>query len=503
MNLSALPELLLAWVRNQSAALLGPDQQDGKAAPFKSGAQYDGKVLDSLTNGRHLVQVAGQKLDMALPRITQPGDTVRLTYLSGGPRPTFLLNQTALAQTASAAQPVSLSSTAQQVNALMRLAGPAAATSAGNIRALPQESASSTDSAPASGGRLSNASNPPAMPSATRGGSQFATTETIGMPSVRTNSANIASSTRPIASAEVMGKLAGTTGPAVTSSPRPIVTSEAMGKLAGTISAAATSSSAAATSSSAAVASSARPIAANVVMLQSYSATTQFAPAGAVSPNTALVGQVVDGLRAAIPSSTTLTPNVLAELPELSRNLLPTRLFQTLSESGLFYEAHLARWAKGGISFDSILREPQARFGRENLAGTKVAELGGMPDEVARLAGKQLQLLEGAPFLWQGFAWPGQSMEWLVEERQPGGGEGEQQSEDAAQWVTELRLNLPRMGGIHAHIGLKGDRLDLRMTTLDQAVRDEMRVALPALAKGLEAAGLRPVSLNVDISHET
>jgi hypothetical protein len=135
------------------------------------------------------------------------------------------------------------------------------------------------------------------------------------------------------------------------------------------------------------------------------------------------------------------------------------------------------------------------------MVGAKVAELGGMPDEVARLAGKQLHLLEGAPFLWQGLAWPGQWMEWLVEERHGEGGEGES-TDDAAQWVTELRLDLPRMGGIHAHIGLKGDRLDMRLTTPDEAVRQEMLTALPMLAKGMEAAGLLPTSLSVDLPRE-
>ncbi len=463
MNLSALPALLLAWVKNQGASLVAPDQQDGKASPFKSGAQYDGKVLDNLINGRHLVQVAGQKLDMALPRNTQPGDTVRLTYLSGGPRPTFLLNQTTSAATTSAAQPVSLSSTAQQVNALMRLAGPVAGASAGNIRPVARETLSTADRAPVAGARISNASNLPAMISATRMASQLVAAETMGKTSAVTTPSTLSPGTSPVAGAEIVGKLAA--------------------------------------ASSIPMTSSARPIAANVVMLQNYSVATQFAPANAVSPNTALVGQAVDGLRAAIPSSTTLTPNVLAELPAPSRDLLPTRLFQTLSESGLFYEAHLARWAKGELSFESILREPQARIGRENLTGAKIAELGGMPDEIARLAGKQLQLLEGAPFLWQGFAWPGQWMEWLVEERHAGDEEGGA-DEEAANWVTELRLSLPRMGSIHAYIGLKGDLLDLRLTTRDEAARSEMLASLPVLAKGLEGAGLRPASLKVDISHE-
>jgi len=192
-----------------------------------------------------------------------------------------------------------------------------------------------------------------------------------------------------------------------------------------------------------------------------------------------------------------LNPNVLAELPAQSRNLLPTRLHQTLSESGLFYESHLARWAKGSLAFEAILREPQARLGREAMPNAGITELGGMPDEAARLAGRQIHLLEGAPFVWQGFAWPGQWLEWLVRERSQGEGDGGG-DEESAQWVTELNLSLPRMGTIHIHLGLSGERIRLRLSAPEETTREEMRLALPILVKGLEAAGLRPVGLSVE-----
>ena len=441
MNLSALPELLLAWFKNQGAPQVGADRQGGTQTPFRPGAQYEGKVLDHLPGGRHLVQVAGQKMDMALPRNTQLGDSVRLTYLSGGPRPTFLLNQNAPAPaSATSSQPVSLSSTAQQVNALMRLAAPhtttAAAPASSNAPSSPR--AEGGNSAAAASPRLANASNLPALAQAAR---------TAGRLVVDTQATEAARAS---------------------SSPSAVTT--------------------------------ARPIAANVVMLQNYSAVQSPIPGGAVSPNTALVGQAVEGLRASVPSSTNLTPNVLAELPEPSRNLLPTRLHQTLSESGLFYESHLARWTKGELSFETLLREPQARLAREAVPNATVAELGGMPDEAARLAGKQLHLLEGAPFVWQGLAWPGQWMEWLVEERRGGDGEADGE-EDADHWRTELRLELPRLGSVHARIGLNGDRLNLSITTPEESVRDEMLRALPQLIKGLEAAGLRPGGMSVESGH--
>ena len=426
MNLSALPELLLAWVKNQGAALLQSGRNGGQSAQFKVGGHYDGRVLDNLPGGRHLVQVASQKLDMALPRNTQPGERVQLTFLGGGPRPTFLLNQAGAGGVAPT-QPVSLSSTAQQVNALMRLAGPASAQGAELQSAVARPFGA------------------PAAPSAGTAGSSAAT-----------NTATLANAGRQVGQLAASAAQAPVAGPAA-----------------------------------------ARPIVANVVMLQAYSATVQFTPAGVVSPNTTLVGQTVEGLRASIPASTTLNPNVLAELPDQSRNLLPTRLHQTLSESGLFYESHLARWAKGSLAFEAILREPQARLGREAMPNAGITELGGMPDEAARLAGRQIHLLEGAPFVWQGFAWPGQWLEWLVRERSPGEGEGAG-DEASAQWVTELNLSLPRMGSIHIHLGLSGERIRLRLSAPEETTREEMRLALPVLVKGLEAAGLRPVGLSVE-----
>jgi len=456
MNLSALPELLLAWVKNQGAALLEPDKNDGQGAQFRVGGHYDGKVLDTLAGGRHLVQVAGQKLEMALPRQTQPGDSIRLTYLGGGPRPTFLLNQPVAAGAGAASQPVSLSTTAHQVNALMRLAGPAPARVAEVPMASARPAAASTSYA------TSTTPSAGPMPTAAR-------------PSTVPNVAALASAVRQASNL------------AAAASGKPLAPAAA--PLAGP------------GATQAAALAAARPIVANVVMLQGYSATVQSIPAGVVSPNTALVGQAVDGLRASIPASTTLNPNVLAELPPLSRNLLPTRLFQTLSESGVFYEAHLARWAKGGLPFEAILREPQARLGRETTVQAGIAELGGMSDEAARLAGRQLHVLEGAPFVWQGFAWPGQWLEWLVEERKPGEGEG-QGDEQPAQWVTELSLTLPRLGAVHVHLGLNGERIHLRLSAPEENTREEMRAALPMLVKGLEAAGLRPAGLSVEASGE-
>jgi len=463
MNLSALPELLLAWVKTQGAALLQGNKAE-QAAPFKVGAEYEGKVLDLLPTGRYLVQVAGQKLDMGLPGNTQTGDSVRLTFMNAGPRPTFLLQQGPVTP----AQNVQISNTAQQVNALMRLAQPAAPAT----MALSPSAVAQPQTPPQAMGQLPQA----ASAQATRQIADYVAAATAaGVDAVAT----------------APGKpLVASAAPATAAVPlQPTVAASRAAAAAQVIQALPSGQAAQASAAS-------RPIVANVLMLQGYTAAPTNAPTAVASANTALLGQAVDQLRAAVASSTTLRATVLADPATPSDHLLPTRLAQTLRESGLFYEAHLARWTKGTYPFEAILNEPQARLARGALPMPGLAELGGMPEEAARMAGRQLHMLEGGPFLWQGFAWPGQWMDWLVEERQAGRGDG-QEGEPGNQWHTELRLTLPRMGTVQAQLSLRGRDINLRLRVSEPATAAALTAALPDLQRGLEASGLRAVGLAV------
>jgi flagellar hook-length control protein FliK len=467
MNLSALPELLLSWVKNQGVALLQGDK--AQASPFHAGQQYEGKVVDNLASGRHLVKVGAQMLDMNLPAKTQPGDNVRLTFLNAGPRPTFLLNQTAITPV----QQVQISNTAQQVNALLRLAQSPAASSA---------AATSSATASATSAAKTAASLTPSAASASTtstGATARLTAATDGLPLVNAAPDGLSSkqtATQTAVSAAVRGATVGSE--AVKSGSQPLAAATATAApVAGVVS---------------------RPIVANVLMLQSFNSNLQPVTATLTGPNTGLLGQAVDAPRASVAASTTLSPNTLVELPSSSRHLLPVRLSQTVSESGLFYESHLAKWSRGSLSLESILREPQARLGQDNTLALRLAELDGMPETAARMAGRQLQMLEGAPFLWQGLAWPGQTMEWIVREGEGGDGQGEG-GETAAEWSTELNLTLPRLGQVHAQLGLAGDRLLLRLRTDTTETRDKLDAALPQLIKGLEANGLHAVDPQVEV----
>jgi hypothetical protein len=403
VNLDSLPGLLLAWLKTQGSALLQPGQSAGKPQelPFKAGEQYQGKVLDSLLNGRSLVKVADQTLDMALPRNVRVGETVRLTYVNAAPRPTFLLDQSPV----QASQAVRLSSASQQVGALIRFAA--------------------TPAAPA------NPSTAPAAP-----------------PS-------------PAAPPTV----------AVTAAP--------------------------------ASALAQRPVVVNVAMLQAARGTPGLMPASSAAPGiTSLPGAgmsaaTVEGLRAAIASGTVLTTQLIWDQPGQASHVLPQRLRQVMRESGLFYESHQVKWVKGETTLEMLQREPQARLAKLDLPQANLPELKGLPEETARLAGRQLMMLEGQPFVWQGQAWPGQPMEWLVEEREA----DPQGDPDAPAWRTQLRLVLPRLGELEADLRLGPAGLQVRLKTGDEAILQEVRAALPELMRRLEAAHLNPSAITAEAGH--
>lgn len=81
---------------------------------LEPGQEVRGEVVASLVNGRFLVKIAGELLDMNLPASIKPGETVQLTFMAEKPRLTFSLDQ----QKSSA--PVSLSDAGRWLTLLAR-----------------------------------------------------------------------------------------------------------------------------------------------------------------------------------------------------------------------------------------------------------------------------------------------------------------------------------------------------------------------------------------------
>ena len=110
--LAQLQQLL----RKSTPLVEGAERLPESFLRLSPGQQVTATVLSQLPNGRFLVQVNDQHLDLNLPRNTQPGSHVELRYVGAHPRPTFLLES----QAAPSPRPaVNLSDTARFINALL------------------------------------------------------------------------------------------------------------------------------------------------------------------------------------------------------------------------------------------------------------------------------------------------------------------------------------------------------------------------------------------------
>lgn len=193
-------------------------------------------------------------------------------------------------------------------------------------------------------------------------------------------------------------------------------------------------------------------------------------------------------------------------------------LRNALSQSGMFYESHQAQWVAGDRPLADLLQEPQgklptlnpaaqAEIGRTDASVTKPSDgptaqtvaqgTSSMPvhSEAVALVQQQLQTLDSRQLVWQGQVWPGQPMEWQVEERNAR--DRAPEVTEAADWQTRMRLQLPKLGDVQATLVFapQGLRIDLKVTNADTA--EAMRGSQAKLQSALTAAGLKVLAMSV------
>jgi hypothetical protein len=98
----------------------------------------------------------------------------------------------------------------------------------------------------------------------------------------------------------------------------------------------------------------------------------------------------------------------------------------------------------------------------------------------------QLDVIEQRQIVWQGLAWPGQPIEWRIEEPPERGAS----ADEATPWTTHLRLQLPRLGDVSAELGLAGGTLRVRLAAHSDSSAGALRAAQTELARALSQAGL-------------
>lgn len=247
---------------------------------------------------------------------------------------------------------------------------------------------------------------------------------------------------------------------------------------------------------------SGRPIVANAALffgnaMQGAATPLTLSAAGTVVPGVAGMGMPVDGVRNAVATQASLlSQGVVPQASEPATAALSQMLRRTMSQSGMFYESHLGKWVNGQMSLQQVQQEPQARLLETATRHLNLPRLEGMPEEAARLAGRQLMVLEGGPLLWQGMVWPGQYMDWLVEEREANA----QAEEEAPRWRTELRLTLPRLGEVTADLGIGARGLKIDLTSVSAETLAEINAALPDLIQRMKDANINLTSLKAGLA---
>lgn len=207
--------------------------------------------------------------------------------------------------------------------------------------------------------------------------------------------------------------------------------------------------------------------------------------------------------------------------PEARGEALVRPLRIALETSGLFYESHQAQWVAGQRELAALRVEPQARLasppqraepsspeplmepgaaagaGSPAPAAPARAELlQALPPQVASLLEHQLDALAAQQIVWTGELWPGQRLEWRVEERIPGGEPGELASQP---WRTRLKLTLPGLGAVEARLELSGGGLRVDVAAGGGNVpAGALRRAETDLRAALEARGLRLEGFRVE-----
>ncbi|WP_349571491.1 flagellar hook-length control protein FliK [Azotobacter salinestris] len=246
-------------------------------------------------------------------------------------------------------------------------------------------------------------------------------------------------------------------------------------------------------------------------------------PASAATRLSPAARTIADVLRehparpSAITPGAPLLPSV--DTPPVA-TLLAGLLRQSIGESGLFYESHLARWYRGELPLQALAREPQMGGwqppqeggGSSPRAGGGAAPpavpMPGRPEavdgetlpaeslvleseealqtgpalsreQVQGLVRHQLELLANPVLHWEGEAWPGLSMFLSVQapeaERQgsarsgKGGGEAVPADE---RWCLRLDLDLPGHGALGVEVRLGGQSLSLTMITASPELLD-------------------------------
>ncbi|QWD97891.1 flagellar hook-length control protein FliK [Polynucleobacter sp. MG-5-Ahmo-C2] len=203
-----------------------------------------------------------------------------------------------------------------------------------------------------------------------------------------------------------------------------------------------------------------------------------------LSGTSLLIAQLQDEalLQGQLSKAESLLPPLLQH-PE-NAQITAAQLQNAIIMSGLFYESHLANFAKGKWPLNALKKEPQ---NRPNFNASQVVN-------------KQLDALENQTIRWSGTIWPGQHMDWQVtceQEQSP-----QSSSHEGADQtiVSVIELELPKLGKVQAHLTLRANTLSVQLKADKSQTETLFKQEISELKNTLNANGQELKALEV-ISH--
>ena len=140
----------------------------------------------------------------------------------------------------------------------------------------------------------------------------------------------------------------------------------------------------------------------------------------------------------------------------------------------------------GRIEFATTTGNAPTAASQESPSAAAAQRLPLVPERLMPLVHQQLEALATQNYVWHGQVWPGQQVEWEIEDpERDRHGEGDEAGTD---WNTTLRLTLPRLGGVEARLHLTAAGIALRLLADEPAAVAALQAAHGRLDEALAAA---------------
>lgn len=127
---------------------------------------------------------------------------------------------------------------------------------------------------------------------------------------------------------------------------------------------------------------------------------------------------------------------------------------------------------------DNVLRQVQQEFIQQS--------------HVQHLVQQQLQLLSEGKLVWQGLLWGDQWLEWEINPDEQRSSTEDSNTEVDRYWQTTLKLTLPQLGALQATLRLNAQgRVQMQLQTAQSESAERLRQAQTTLNDQFAAAGLQ------------